>query len=301
MILDNGLDNMATVTASTSSGNPRIRWNHHAAIGTGTGAPAEGQTALDSETHRTTSRGGFNFTETWTRHVASDMMRYELEEVRVFAFEASFNLTEFGFSPTSGPGDLNFRDLFREDPNNPASDPVVITVGDGDELHLWYTWTYELPWLTAPESFTITGAPGKDSDGVYDGDATFFATGDGSPAQQAIEQGWPGGFSTNRIHVVVNESPSSARNEGISSVGGAVASLSADTYTAGTFERTWRATFGTSAAVAEHTAWVRSVFSSTTNLSGGYKFVLTDPATLDKADTHELELEFTVEWDRAGS
>lgn len=147
MITDFGLEaQKSTEPLAFFNGYNRITLGFNfLAVGTGSTAPATTQVALVNEVARSSSNGGFNESETITVHTATNRVIVSGNLVRVINFNASFNLTEFGFFTSSSGNNCVYRQLFRTDPNNPNSDPTVVSVQSGDQLRVSYTVSWVVP------------------------------------------------------------------------------------------------------------------------------------------------------------
>lgn len=173
MILNSGLDSICTERAMGSSGATFfVRPFAYAAFGTGSTAPAATDTALDAQVGaRSNSNGGFGDTQDGGFDAGANIVWAESTITRVFSIGSNVNATEWGLAQGAGTN-LSVRELFRADPNDNSSSPIVLTLESGDELHLTYTIRVEAEWEYQAASFVITGAPGNDSNGTHDGYAT---------------------------------------------------------------------------------------------------------------------------------
>lgn len=283
-----GLNAVAT-TAPVVTGLANFEsWIWFSAIGTGTTAPAQTDTALVAETARVETTGGFAPSNTFARDTVANRLRLTHTSRRVFAFTASFNLTEFGHFTSATGANCVFRDLFRTTPNDPNSAPVVISVVSGQELHIIRTLVIEVPWQSVSKSFTITNL------GLHTGNATAFATTDAN-VDVALRDIWP---STMPQCVVAHGTVSGDRGTNLGGAGHASVSTTLLAYTAGSFNRVKRALFGTGAGNFLITGIAISSYIIHRGEDHGYKFVLTTPANIDKRSTHSLELDFRSEWSR---
>lgn len=272
------------------------RFIQYAAFGTGTTAPSASQTSLDAQVgSRSADRGGFANSEDAGLDAGNNKIWYEATFTRVFNITSAVNATEWGLSAQS-TGNLSVRDLFREDPNDPDSDPVAISLDDGDQLQLVVTLRVEATWEYESKSFVITGTAGNDSSGTHTGNATISS---GSSATVASISGalsacWPGGASNSgydQIQAYLADQSSVAKNQDFSGSPSS-ASLSAESYTPGDFHRDWSAQWTTSQANGGHYAWLAGSSSSVGGAGGskGLRFILTSPAFLTKESTHRLTL-----------
>ncbi|GIW39021.1 MAG: hypothetical protein KatS3mg075_502 [Meiothermus sp.] len=292
-----GMDAVAAVDSNSAGANRPYftKWFRYTAVGTGSTAPAQTDTALVSEVARTENNGGFNPSETYVRNSSANVIRGTITEYRVFNFTASYNLTEFGHFTSSSGANCVYRDLFRQNPNDPSSTPVVISVQNGDQLQIIATLIIEVPWLVENYSFDITGI------GTINGQGTAFSTID---TYSPIRLLWPGGISNNTQHgdlaaITANgQSPNRDTSVNIATSG---PSLSADAYTNGTYQRTKRATMSTSYANGTIYGFVIVTGSTTNPATSGYKFLLSSPASITKSNLYTLTLVFRIEWSRITS
>jgi hypothetical protein len=141
MVLNQAKDQMAThgmdgITA-------------YAVIGTGSTAPAVGQTGLVAESARTNAIPSGLQDE--VVRVSNGV--YDIKRVRQFASIGGLNLTEWGFSPNNVAGNnLAVRELFRDGSNN----PITITPNNDQFLRIFYVTRVTLsPLATAPTSVSI--------------------------------------------------------------------------------------------------------------------------------------------------
>ena len=290
-----GLDAVAQVDAGPDYPLPYFyRWSQYTAIGTGTTPPDQTDTALANEIARTDSNGGFGYTEQYVRDSTNNKLRAVITEYRVFNFTNSYNLTEFGHFTQSTGANCVFRDLFRQDPNDPNSPPVVISVQSGDQLQIIKTVVIEVPWLETTYSIIITGMAGKDGNGTHDVVGTAFATADGTETRNAIEVLWPGGyFSTTPhgyLHPITASGQSTARDTAISVPGGYA--MTADAYTNGSYTLTKR--YKLTTAQGNGTIYGFACGSG----SSGYKMFFQNPSSITKESTHTLEMVFQMTWGR---
>ena len=292
-----GLDAVAQVDATSSSPFPYFhKWSRYTAIGTGTTPPAQTDTALASEVARTDSNGGFSHTEQYVRDSTNNKLRAVITEYRVFNFTTSYNLTEYGHFTQSTGANCVFRDLFRQDPNDPNSTPVVISVQSGDQLQIIKTVVIEVPWLETTYSITITGMAGKDGNGTHDVVGTAFAVDSPTYIIHAFWALWPGGPPLT-IQAVNDPGGSSARDAAVFLPGNG-GGMAMDAYTNGTYTRTKRYTFPTSAANGNIYAFVISITTGTWWAYSGYKMFFQNPSSITKASTHTLEMVFQMTWGR---
>lgn len=302
MILNSGLDAACTNHADSGSGtSPNeahpyfCQFIQYAAFGTGSTEPSPEQTTLDAQVgSRSNSRGGFSNSTNAGLDAENNLIWYEATFTRVFNITSAVNATEWGLSAGS-TSNLSVRDLFREDPNDPDSDAVTISLDEGDQLQLVVTLRVEAAWEYETKSFVITGTAGNDAAGTHTGNATVStgASTTESSIREALRAVWPGGGASSTsggLRVVTSDQSSVAKNQDTSSAAASV-SLSAESYTPGSFYRDYTGMFTTAQANADHYAWfVTLAISGSTGV--GYRFILTNPATLTKTNTHRLTLTF---------
>ena len=289
LITNFGLDEWGTRSRDTSTPHYR-RWRSQFAVGTGTGEPDEADTSLDTEVARTSSNGGFSAEENTvaTRDGTAEEIRSVDTIVRVHEFTSAHNLTEFGFSPTSG-GSLVIRELFRDE----SGTPIVITVSDGEQLKMTHELTLTSTWaIDTNASFEIDGF------GTVTGDAVH-GTEDWAAAGIHRNQLHPTRFGSNvQIHALSSDLTPN-KSELISAddmEAGGPSSL--DAYVTGTHKRIKRRTFTTAQANINQWGWIVTPSSSTSSAFYYVAFHKDSPA-FEKQETHELELEFEVSWARA--
>lgn len=294
-----GLDAVAKVDSAGYAGHPDFHdWSRYTAIGTGTTSPAQTDTALANEIARTESSGNFGATEQYVRDITNNKLRAVITEYRVFDFTNSYNLTEFGHFTQSTGANCVFRDLFRQDPNNPNSTPVVISVQSGDQLQIIKTVVIEVPWLETTYSIIITGMAGKDGNGTHDVVGTAFTTLD-YYVRGAIRLLWPGGFSNNfhgYLHPITTPGQSTARDTSVRVSDGYA--MTADTYINGSYTRTKRYKFTTSEGNGTIYGFAIDPYDSSTDSDYGYKMLFLNPSSITKASTHTLEMVFRMTWGR---
>ncbi len=296
-----GLDAVAQVDSAYSS-SPSFpyfyKWSRYTAIGTGTTPPAQTDTALANEIARTDSNGGFGATEQYVRDSTNNKLRAVIKEYRVFNFTNSYNLTEFGHFTQSTGANCVFRDLFRQDPNDPNSTPVVISVQSEDQLQIIKTVVIEAPWLETTYSIIITGMAGKDGNGTHDVVGTAFATTDGY-VDAAIRVLWSGGYASGvhgYLQPITTSGQSTARDTSINVPGGYA--MTADAYTNGSYTRTKRYKLTTAQGNGTIYGFAVVTFSASGTATHGYKMFFQNPSSITKASTHTLEMVFQMTWGR---
>lgn len=295
MILNSGLDNACTYDAmnkvtSTPRYPPFGKFIAHAAFGTGSAAPAAGDTSLGSQVgSRTNDNGGFVDSEDAGLDAGTNTIWYEGTFTRVFAIGSNVNATEWGLAPQA-TGNLSVRELFRADPNDNNSSPITLTLESGDQLQLVVTLRVEAAWAYANSSFVITGTAGNDTNGKHDGNGTISSgtSSTTSVVVQSLGAAWPGGninSTYDRIYAWLVDISGFGKSDNLTGSNTYVAGA-AETYTPGDYYRDWVGTFSTSTANGD-------IYGFQVGFNNyGYRFYLTDPVKLTKAATHRLILTY---------
>jgi hypothetical protein len=153
LITDTALDQMATNSIGNNTGSQAI---NYAGVGTGSTAPSNSDTALQSElsspsTNRTNANGGVTPTDTYT----SGPPDY-WEHVTTFLFDFSQsngNLTEIGIFDANTSGHMFCRQLFKDG----GGTPVTVTKTSDDQLKVIYKLRAYPPTSDVTGSITISG------------------------------------------------------------------------------------------------------------------------------------------------
>lgn len=302
MILNSGLDTACTTVMAqnfipNTSTTPFNEWVQYACFGTGSSTPDPTDIALDAQVGaRTNDRGGFDNTEGFGLDDGLDIMWYEVTFIRVFNIGSNVNATEWGLAATSG-GNLSVRDLFRADPNDPMSSPITLTLESGDQLQLVVTVRVQADWEYASKSFVISGAPGHDANGTYDGNAAL-TPGAGSSitaVRMTLRAAWPGGSDTGAsrgAYVTARMSDQSTQAKDQDLTGSQVAATTvAETYTPGDYYRDYTCTWSTGQANAAIYGFdTINAASGSGHVGRGFRFLFTNPATLVKTSSHRLSI-----------
>lgn len=321
MIPNAGLDNIAayapwgsapgTGLAGSTNDATGSQWLAYAAISEDSTAPSASDTNIGTEKMRTNSTGGFSRSSSAIRDGASNLLGVTIERAYVFDITSSMNLTKYGYVPVSSGGNFSWIDLFREDPNDPLSDPVTITVGNGDQLQLWQTLTITVPWSVDLESFVVTGTTGNDGSGTHDAYCGFYATGsamDNTVTTQSLSN-----MIRHTFWPTSNLGPAAASKQTVSAARDAkLASSAMDesvsaaptlaTYTPGDYYRDkvykWTTAQANMTITGIALLGITGVSARSTN-DYGFKIVWDDPSTFTKDGVHELTLTFRVSWAEA--
>ena len=308
MIPNAGLDNVAVYSpwsSLTGSSNPSSgsEWMAYAAISEDSADPAAGDLNIGTESMRTNSTGGFSISATAIRDPNTNRLGLSVERAYVFNIATSLNITKYGYVPLSSGGNFSWIDLIRVDPDDPESAPVTLNLVPGDQLQLWRILTITVPWSVDLEQFVITGTLGNDGAGTHDAYCGFYASdnsiseissNDNSIATLIKYLFWP---TQNRGCYAISGTPNATRDAAIGSpTGGSSGSNSTlATYTSGTYYRDKVFKFTTAQGNITMTGINLQVGSFAAG-NHGFKIVFDDPATFEKANTHELTLTFRVSW-----
>lgn len=288
MILDSGLDNACTVPAHATNGF--VPWVTWAAIGDGTAAPDPTDILLENQIgNRSNNNGGFDDLNDAATDAINNLIFVEHEFTRVFNITSNVTVREWGLAPAN-TGNLTARDLFRDLSNNPTAIPLE----DGDQLQIVIKLRVQAEWEYEPASFVITGAPGHDSAGTHDGVATVSsgAAGTYTAILLTLRACWPagpGGTGANLPATTVCMSSQSGVTKNQDLTGTRERAVqTAEAYTPGSFFVDWVATLTTSIGNGEQFAWVAGL--NRNNETVGFRFLLTNPVSLTKTDSHRLVL-----------
>jgi len=281
-ITDYGMDAVATAYSKES-------WMiSYIAVGTGSAEPSQSDTALEAEVARTNSDGGFSASSSETLDSATSTARSEYTAYRVFDFTSSYNLTEYGHFMVSSGGSAVFRDLFRQDPNDPNSQPVTISVQAGDQLQIIVTVSVVIPWEEVAQTVTFTVPGGTDI--TLNGTAALGVV--ASPATIA-DTLWPG--YTEGVLMLAKPGESTSRATAINNGYLGISDVTRDSYVAGSYTRRIRGQFGTADGNGDIGGWAVGRDGGRYN-DDVFKFILDTPFTKDS--THILELLLDVSWSR---
>jgi len=293
-ITDYGMDAVASTNpVTTSSAIPSFEnWHMYTAVGTGTSAPATSDTGLDAEVARTNSNGGFSMQESKEFDSVANVIRYTSTTYRVFNFTSAYNLTEYGHFTSSSGANAVFRDLFRQDPNDPNSQAVVISVQDGDQLQIIKIFVLEVDWSDIAKTVTFTVPDGTDLS--FPGTQGFGGT-DTTYLDRFLRSLWPGDGERRYICLLAGTQPTD-RTQAVNATGAACVTANSLPYTAGSYTRRFTGTFGTSSANA---TWSGLAFTGMYLLDNiAFRFVFDTADSFTKEDTHTLELYLDVSWSR---
>lgn len=319
MIPNAGLDNAAAyapfttghIQGGSTAEASGTTWMSYAAISEDSSDPQATDTNIGSEAMRTNATGGFPAVATAIRDPGTNRVGISVEKVYVFAIEGNLNITKYGYVPLSAGGNFTWIDLTREDPNDPDSDPVTLTLVPGDELQLWRNQIITVPWSVDLEQFTITGLDGNDSAGTHDAYCGFYAANDdiGSPVTNSsglykliMDVFWPFQSGAKNMVYTSQGTPNAARDAALgSNTAYDVSSNQAlEPYVSGTYYRdklfTLTTAMGNAAPLTAFAITAADVSLQRPDAQHGFKVVLDDPDTIEKDNLHALTLTFRVSW-----
>lgn len=296
-------------SAGASTGYPEFGlFRRFCAVGTGTTAPTFNDTTLVNEVARSSSTGGFPFSENaffddggTSGNPSDDFLVYKTTTVRYFTFANAVALGEYGFFENSSGGTVTIRELFRDGSNN----PVVLNLQAGRELKIEHELTVKVPFRTQNYSFNLEEYDAQDvlvNTTPYSTDGTFYIGGSLNTnnikgcilnvfAPSSSVSTWL--ISTSNPSTLPGVAPGSGENVG---------SATPQTYDIGTsnFTRVKRCVVNTSIGNIQFrgVAFSYGTSTSTIGTDWGLKAIFVTPTSFTKAATHLLEIEYTVTWDR---
>lgn len=304
LITDLGLDQIAAYDCfdvTTTTG-----WRRYLAVGTGSSAPANGDTTLDAEVQRAASSGSFSAGgNSYELDDATDVWRASSLVTRLVTMTADRNVTEFGLSPAAS-GAIGIRELLRDGVGN----PITVSLLNGKSLRIDHTLVVE---IAAPEA----GTPATINIAQYDAGNNLVGTTPlnvvhGGHLHLTASEAWPFNIwnpysVTSQAVRRITSTLAYARRDAVTTQIDPNANtssshaLSLGSYVAGTYQRTKRTTI---AAGSLNAAWFGFIMSS--NSSGnfptnrsGWLVLFDDPASYTKQNTDTLRLGLVSSWARA--
>ena len=263
------------------------------AVGTGSTLPAANQTALVNEVARTYDNGGFEESQSVIVDTDTNKVIISANLVRVIDFKTSYNLTEFGFFTSSSGNNCVYRQLFRKDPNDPNSDPTVISVQSGDQLKVSYTVSWVVP-LGRHLTKTITT------------NGTTYTVNFGLMADPSVYKSEPNVLRAVHPYGHTDSTVVAFSTDDID----AIPTTKRDSPTSYAFVKTNRLAYGSGdyrvvKSVEISTSQLNGTFKSLVIIADGYYadirngiyFSFTPPIT--KTDLQTLTLSYTLSWGRA--
>ena len=292
-ITDYGMDAVPTVDAYRTGDHAWFeKWHMYTAVGTGSTAPAQSDVALVAEVARTSSNGGFARNEESGTDATANTVWFRSTTYRVFNFTSAYNLTEFGHFRNSSGANAVYRELFRQDPNDPNSQAITISVQNGDQLQIIKTFELTADWNNLAKTVTLTVPGGTDismpGTQGWGGNHTFL--------ENMLAALWPG--HTTGYITSLHGTQSTDRTQVINTSGTVPKSITRDTYTSGTYTRRYRAMYQTADANTAWSGWAFVWNSSTAFMTPSFRFVFDTADSFTKQNTHTLELYLDVSWSR---
>ena len=293
MITDYGLEVQKTENPIQYRTTRIILGFTYLAVGTGSTLPAANQTALVNEIARTSSNGGFKESQSVVVDTDTNKVIISANRVRVINFSASYNLTEFGFFTSSSGNNCVYRQLFRKDPNDPNSNPIVISVQSGDQLRVSYTVSWIVPLgrhLT--KTITTNGTTYTVNVGLMADPSVSYSV---TSVLSAVHPYWHTSntvvaFSTDDI----DATPTTKRDRPTSYASGTTKRLA---YGSGDYRVVKSVEISTSQLNGTFKSLVIPEFGYYDTLRCGIYFSFTPPIT--KTDLQTLTLSYTLSWGRA--
>ena len=299
LITDLGLDRMAELSCLglTAGATAPGTWRRRLAVGTGSTAPAVGDTTLDNEVQRDATSGGFdNGLNTYSLDTTTNEWVAESMVTRLVTMTANRNLTEFGLAHET-TADIVIRELLRDG----GGTPITVTIPEGKSLRVDHTLEVRLP---APEAGIQTSLNIEEYD-VSDNltntlsynvtHGGYHAAGD----MAGVFMVWDPPRGTGPGANAVNSSWVYSRSTAPWPMAGTSQSLTLAGYTPGSHERTKRATFTTAQANAALYGFRVSGGTIGVDTQRGWVIRFDTPATYTKQDTDTLRIGLVSSWARA--
>lgn len=283
MILDGGLEFFCSYGPKGARG--------YLAVGTGSAEPVVTQTLLGAEVARTSSPDGLTVTDTFTQDAVS--VTTVTRVVRVVTFAQAYNITEYGFSPTSGANTaLAIRELFRDG----TGTPVPISVQAGQKIRVTHSLTLVTSVGLSDVNFTVTNL------GVMQGKGGWFVpAGASTSTLMNILENFLWDNNADFPFAFVN----TAADATYSSTGPGPSSWSMRptikaarlAYVGGSKRMVRRFTLAEANANGTHYGWGIAYSDAVGGV--GYRFAFVNPASVVKDDTKKITLDFEFKYARA--
>lgn len=302
LITDTGMDALVTqpVRSYQAVSTQQQTWRAYLHIGTGSTEPAYSDASLDSEVQEGNSDGGFSDVYTHNDPDGGEITA-EYQVTRVITLEGNQNLTEYGFSSTSG-GSLNIRELFRDG----EGDPITISITAGKKIRVDHKLIVTLPWGAQSQSFDILEYDIGDNliaTHSMTADCTFVAV-DANNRTKLFMLALPyehlSGGTLRKQMGVFTSAPSTSPTTSAAPTDH-TNNVTIAAYTPGSHKLTMSSVFTEAQANGTLYGYVCKIASSSgqnDHDDQGYRVVFNTPATFTKADTHTLELAVELSWAR---
>ncbi len=279
LILNTGLDYVASWALGNSHAGTAYGWQGFAAVGTGSTEPDVTDTELVAELARSNTTIASN-TSVPTAGVGIYTVTKEFD----FGV-ANGNLTEWGFAPAS-TGNLSVRELFRDE----LGDPVTVTKTSDFKLRITYSIELTITPAATPEPFTwtVTGL------GAIGAEHTFNALALSSNRfsdwtrgrtmwMQIQSQAWAYGTSSNNVSGV-----------------GTIVMPGADAYVPGSYERVYAGdtVWGTAAGNVYWVSVRGGEIGTGRGMSWGFTVDVADRFTKDDEHIMTVSDFVTMSWAR---
>ena len=300
LITNLGLNRMAVLNClgvTTSVAAPGT-WRRRLAVGTGSTAPAVGDTTLDAEAQRAMTSGGFpNGSASYELDTTANEWVAESTVTRLVTMTASRNLTEFGLAHDES-GDIVIRELLRDG----GGTPITVTLLEGKTLRVDHTLEVRIPAPASGNQASINIEEYDVGDTLsatlpYDITHGGYDTG-ANPAE--VFTVWNPPVETGPAAYAVSSSWVYSRTSAPSGfIAASAQPLALVEYTPGSYERIKRATFTT--AQANTALYGFRVAAGTVGIAfnRGWLIRFDSPTTYTKADTDTLRIGLVSSWARA--
>lgn len=297
LITDLGLNRLAALSCFSTSTTIATAWRRRLAVGTGSTAPAVGDTTLDNEVQRAATSGGFSSgSNTYSLDTGTNEWVAESLVTRLVTMTESRNITEFGLAQET-TADIVIRELLRDS----GGTPITVTIPEGKTLRVDHTLEVRLP---APESGVAATLDIEEYD-ISDAlvDTIGYDITHGGYTSDAVVEGifrvWNPAISTGPAAYAVSSSWSYSRTTNPTVMSGTQVLLSLVDYTPDSLQRVKRATFSTAQANADLRGFRFVSGTVGVPFNRGWVIRFDDPETYTKVNTDTLRVGLVSSWARA--
>ena len=300
LITNLGLNRMAALnclSVTTTVTTPGT-WRRRLAVGTGSTAPAVGDTTLDAEAQRAMTSGGFpNGSVAYELDTTANEWVAESTVTRLVTMTASRNLTEFGLAHDE-TGDIIIRELLRDG----GGTPITVTLLEGKTLRVDHTLEVRIPAPASGNQASINIEEYDVGDNLsatlpYDITHGGYDTMDNPVGVFTI---WNPALVGDSATYAVSSSFAYARTSAPSGfIAASETLMTLEDYVPGSYERIQRATFTTAQANTALYGFRFAGGTIGTAINRGWIIRFDDPATYTKLDTDTLRVGLVSAWARA--
>lgn len=278
----------------------------YCAVGTGTGTLSQARTTMFAELTAIGRKSPNNVAEEYTYDPVNNFIQAKISYTFEFTFSAAYNLTEVGLFDTYTGNTLSYHDLFRSDPSNPNSSPIVISVVSGDILRIYVDVIVRANWTSETTvNFVISGTSGNNGAGRHDGRQRIWVNTSVQPASAAVRSAfgalWPGvPFNIYDLRArLLSATPQPTGRDQEPNFTGSFLDIDPFQsdflpYTSGTYRVDYKLVWPTGNDIVA----VALAIYNINNTDGGYCFRFTNPANLSKGNTQRLEIIYRRSWVR---